>query len=68
MKVIGLVLICFLVAGMAFADRTDDLTKENQQLNQQITQRQNEITQLTQLIIENIGRMKELNRIKEENK
>ena len=59
------ILIGSFVCGMEFADRVEDLTKENQQLQQEITKRQQEINQITRIILENIGRIKEIKRTEE---
>ncbi len=58
-------LVGILICGIAFADRVEDLTKENQQLQQEITKRQNEINQIVQMFRENIGRIKEIQRVEE---
>ena len=55
--------LCLAISGVAWADRIQELTETNQRIDQEIMNRKNEIAQLMQVKVENIGRIKELQKI-----
>ena len=66
MKKFIILIVLLTFSTISYADRTEDLQNENKQLQQEILKRQQEINQITQKIVENFGRLKEIERMKEE--
>lgn len=66
MRKLVLVMIMLMFSSPVLANRIDDLTKANTQIDQAIAQRQQEITRLTQRKILNLGGIRELKRVEAE--